>query len=220
MFTGIVEEAGRVAAIHASGSGARLEIAAPLVGSDAALGDSICINGVCLTVTARTGDGASTRLSFDAVPETLRRSTLGELRPGDVVNLERSLAAGARLGGHIVQGHVDAVGRISALRPEGNATLVTVASPPEVMRYVVEKGSIALDGISLTVAACTDADFTVSIIPHTWQVTNLSRRRIGDRVNLEVDILAKYVERLLAGRLGAPSAAGVSEEMLREHGFA
>jgi riboflavin synthase len=219
MFTGIVEEAGRVTAIHASGSGARLEIAAPLVASDAALGDSICINGVCLTVTAREGSGAAARLSFDAVPETLRRSTLGELRPGDAVNLERSLAVGARLGGHIVQGHVDAVGRISALRREGNATLVTVVAPHEVMRYVVEKGSIALDGISLTIAACTQDQFTVSIIPHTWQVTNLRHRRAGDRVNLEVDILAKYVERLVAFRLGS-KASGVSEEMLREHGFA
>jgi riboflavin synthase len=176
------------------------------------------VNGVCLTVTACQGG----KLAFDAVPETLRRSTLGALRTGDAVNLERSLAVGARLGGHIVQGHVDAMGRIAALRPEGDATLVTVAAPPEVMRYVVEKGSIAVDGISLTVAACTAGDFTLSIIPHTWQVTNLRDRRVGDGVNLEVDILAKYVERLLAPRLGgeAPPDGGLSEAFLREHGFA
>jgi riboflavin synthase len=217
MFTGIVEEAGEVVAIRVTGSAARLEVAARVVAEGSRVGDSIAVNGVCLTVTAREGG----RLAFDAVPETLRRSTLGTLRPGDAVNLERSLAVGARLGGHIMQGHVDAMGRITALRPEGDATLVTVAAPPEIMRYVVEKGSIAMDGISLTVAACAEGDFTLSIIPHTWQVTNLRHRRVGDGVNLEVDILAKYVERLLAPRLGGEtSRGGLSEAFLREHGFA
>jgi riboflavin synthase len=217
MFTGIVEEAGEVAAIQVTGSAARLEVAARVVADGTRVGDSVAVNGVCLTVTECAGG----RLAFDAVPETLRRSTLGALRPGDAVNLERSLAAGARLGGHIVQGHVDAVGRIAGLRPEGEATLVTVAAPPAVMRYVVEKGSIAVDGISLTVAACTAGDFTVAIVPHTWQVTSLRHRRVGDGVNLEVDILAKYVERLLAARFGGDaSPGGLSEAFLREHGFA
>jgi riboflavin synthase len=216
MFTGIVEEAGEVVAIRVTGGAARLEVAARVVAEGSRVGDSIAVNGVCLTVTAREGG----RLAFDAVPETLRRSTLGALRPGDTVNLERALAVGARLGGHIMQGHVDAMGRITALRPEGDAILVTVAAPPDVMRYVVEKGSIAVDGISLTVAACTESDFTLSIIPHTWQVTSLRHRRVGDGVNLEVDILAKYVERLLAPRLGGEaSRGGVSEAFLREHGF-
>src|SRR5262245_56629154 len=197
MFSGIVEETGHVAAIRATEEGARLEVAASVVGAGSRVGDSISVNGVCLTVTAREEEAAGVRLAFDAVPETLRRTNLGDLQTGDAVNLERSLAVGDRLGGHFVQGHVDTIGRITAMRLEGNATLLTVAAPPAVMRYVVEKGSIALDGISLTVAVCSEADFTLAIIPHTQQVTNLRHRRVGDAVNLEVDLLAKYVERLL-----------------------
>jgi riboflavin synthase len=195
MFTGLVEEAGRVAAIRTAEGAARLEIVAPLVAAGARVGESICVNGVCLTVTELSAGEA--RLTFDAMPETLRRSSLGALKPGDGVNLERSLAVGDRLGGHIVQGHVDGVGRIAALQPEGNAIRITVAAPDGLMRYIVEKGSIAIDGISLTVAALGPQEFTVAIIPHTWEVTNLRDRRVGDPVNLEVDILAKYVERLL-----------------------
>jgi riboflavin synthase len=195
MFTGIVEESGRVAAVQVRPGGARLEIVAPLVAAGARAGDSVAINGVCLTVTDVAAGEA--RLAFDAVPETLSRTNLGSLRSGDRVNLERPLAVGDRFGGHIVQGHVDGVGRIAALEAEGNATRVTVAAPEPLMRYIVEKGSVAVDGISLTVAGVDGAQFWVAIIPHTWEVTNLSHRRVGDTVNLEVDILAKYVERLL-----------------------
>jgi riboflavin synthase len=195
MFTGIVEESGRVAAVQVTPDGARLEIVAPLVAAGARVGDSVAINGVCLTATDVVESLA--RLAFDAVPETLSRTNLGALRSGDRVNLERPLAVGDRLGGHIVQGHVDAVGRIVALQPEGNATRVTIAAPETLMRYVVEKGSIAVDGISLTIAGVDGEQFSVAIIPHTWEVTNLSHRRVGDPVNLEVDILAKYVERLM-----------------------
>jgi riboflavin synthase len=195
MFTGIVEESGRVAAVQVTPDGARLEIVAPLVAAGARVGDSVAINGVCLTATDVV-EGLA-RLAFDAVPETLSRTNLGALRSGDRVNLERPLAVGDRLGGHIVQGHVDGVGRIAALQPEGNATRVTIAAPETLMRYVVEKGSIAVDGISLTIAGVDGEQFSVAIIPHTWEVTNLSHRRVGDPVNLEVDILAKYVERLM-----------------------
>jgi riboflavin synthase len=196
MFTGIVEESGRVAAVQVTPEGARLAIVAPLVAAGARVGDSVAINGVCLTVTEVVAGEA--RLAFDAVPETLSRTNLGELRSGDRVNLERPLAVGDRLGGHIVQGHVDGVGRIAALQPDGNATRVTITAPAALARYVVEKGSIAVDGISLTVAGLDGEQFWVAIIPHTWEVTNLSHRRVGDTVNLEVDILAKYVERLIA----------------------
>lgn len=195
MFTGIVEESGRVASVQASSEGARLEIVAPLVAVGARVGDSVAVNGVCLTVTNVVVSEA--RLGFDAVPETLARTGLGRLRSGDRVNLERPLAVGDRLDGHIVQGHVDGVGRIAALDPDGNATRVTIAAPAALMRYVVEKGSIAVDGISLTVAGVETEQFWVAIIPHTLEVTNLSHRRVGDTVNLEVDILAKYVERLM-----------------------
>jgi riboflavin synthase len=195
MFTGIVEETGRVAAVQVTPEGARLEIVAPLVAAGARVGDSVAVNGVCLTAT-EVSEGLA-RLAFDAVPETLSRTNVGSLRSGDRVNLERPLAVGDRLGGHIVQGHVDGVGRIAALTPEGSATRVAIAAPEALMRYVVEKGSVAVDGISLTVAGVDGGEFAVAIIPHTWEVTNLSYRRVGDMVNLEVDILAKYVERLM-----------------------
>ncbi len=197
MFTGIIELAGRVAQLELREDGARLVVEAP--GLTPAVGDSIAVNGVCLTVV-ECGSGA---LSFDAVQETLRRSNLGALRPGDRVNLERPLQAGGRLDGHIVQGHVDAVGTLVSMVDEGNARRVRIEAPSELMRYVVEKGSIAVDGISLTVAAVGDDWLEVVIIPHTWDVTNLVSRRVGDRLNLEVDLLAKYVEKLLQGRLPA-----------------
>jgi riboflavin synthase len=220
MFTGLVEEVGTLLSVRHSAGESRLAVRAPRVGPGGALGDSVCINGVCLTVVARS-EG---RLEFEAVAETLRRSNLGELRAGDRVNLERALGAGGRFGGHIVQGHVDAIGRVTRIVPEANSHLVTVEAPPEVMRYVVEKGSIALDGISLTVAAVAGPTLTVAIIPHTWAQTTLADRKPGDRMNLEVDILAKYVERLLEARFGPSAAAaepaGLSEAALRASGFA
>jgi riboflavin synthase len=220
MFTGLIEEVGTVLTVRHSAGESRLAVHAPRVGPGTAVGDSICVNGVCLTVVA----GTAGRLEFEAVAETLRRSNLGELRPGDRVNLERAMGAGGRFGGHIMQGHVDAIGRVARIVPEANSHVITVEAPPEVMRYVVEKGSVALDGISLTVAAVTGPAFTVAIIPHTWAVTTLGGRKPGDRLNLEVDILAKYVERLLEARLGpsAPAAkhTGLTEAALRESGFA
>jgi riboflavin synthase len=193
MFTGIIEQAGEVARIDVREDGARLVVSAPSVARDARLGDSVAVNGVCLTVVEREAG----RLSFDAVNETLRRSSLGLLRAGDRVNLERPMRADGRFDGHIVQGHVDATAALEAVLEEGNSRRLRFQAPAEVLRYVVEKGSIALDGISLTVAAAGADWFEVVIIPHTWKVTNLGERRPGDRVNLEVDILAKYVERLL-----------------------
>ncbi len=191
MFTGIVETTGVVESIelHPTG-GARLTIRAfPMH-----LGESLAINGVCLTVQQAERE----RLSFDAVPETLRRTNLGDLKPGDLVNLERPLTPESRLGGHFVQGHIDTTARLVDQRDEGNARVLKFQlEDPAYMRYIVPKGSIAVDGVSLTVVDVGEDWFTVWIIPHTWQVTNFQRRGVGERVNIETDILARYVERLL-----------------------
>jgi riboflavin synthase len=216
MFTGLVEEIGTVAAVRHGDGSSRLALDAPLVGPGSRVGDSVCINGVCLTVVTVNGR----RLEFEAIAETLRRSNLGGLRAGDRVNLERAMAANARFGGHIVQGHVDAVGRIVQVTPESTSHRVTVEPPHEFMRYVIEKGSVAVDGISLTVASVAPSTFTVAIIPHTWAETTLGFRHPGDPVNLEADVLAKYVERLLEARLAPAAPAGLTEAALREHGFA
>jgi len=194
VFTGIVRERGRVSAIDGGAEGVRLRIAAPQTAAQAAVGDSVAINGVCLTATSVT-DG---ELAFDAVAETLRRTSLGRLEPGAEVNLEPALRAGEPLGGHIVQGHVDGVGRVRALEPEGDGARLTVEAPPEILRYCVEKGSITVDGVSLTVASLAGDAFSIALIPHTLAETTLSRLAPGDEVNLEVDVLAKYVERLVA----------------------
>jgi riboflavin synthase len=187
VFTGIVRELGEVASVEDDGDGVRLVVTAPETAALAAPGDSVSVAGVCLTVVEASGG----RLAFDAVAETLRRSSLGALGPGTRVNLEPALRAGEPLGGHIVQGHVDGVGRVRAL---GDRTWFD--APPELLRYCVEKGSIAVDGCSLTVAALDDAGFAVALVPHTLAVTTLGSLRPGDAVNLEVDVLAKYVERL------------------------
>jgi riboflavin synthase len=194
MFTGIVEELGRVQTIAPNAEGARLEIAATQVLDDAEIGASIAVNGCCVTVVA-LGEGC---FAVDAVSETLSRTDLGALQPGDRVNLERPVRLQDRLGGHLVQGHVDAVGTIRARTPEadGSEHIEFAASEP-VMRYVVEKGSITVDGISLTVAALSAEGFEVAVIPHTLAVTTLGTKQAGATVNLEVDIVAKYVERLL-----------------------
>ncbi|PRY50709.1 riboflavin synthase alpha chain [Geodermatophilus tzadiensis] len=201
MFTGIVEEVGSLAAREEAGDAAVLRIRARRVLEDVALGDSISVNGVCLTVTASDGQEWST----DVMGETLRRSSLGALAAGDPVNLERAVAAGGRLGGHVVQGHVDGVGTVLARTPAEHWEVVRVALPPELARYVVEKGSITVDGVSLTVSALSAADdpepwFEVSLIPTTLRETTLGGRAPGDPVNLEVDVIAKYVERLLGAR--------------------
>ena len=193
MFTGIVEELGEVTAIAHATDSARLTVAGPLVTEDARHGDSIAVNGVCLTVVD-TGGGAFTA---DVMQETLDRSGLGALRVGDRVNLERPVTLAARLGGHLVQGHVDGTGRLLARIPSERWELVRIALPAALRRYVVEKGSIGVDGVSLTVAAVDRDSFTVSLIPTTLQRTTLGRKQPGDPVNLEVDIVAKYVARLL-----------------------
>ena len=194
MFTGLVEECGEVAALTLSEKGARLSVRAPLVGSDAQIGDSIAVNGCCLTVTERAGE----TLSFDLLRETLERTSLRSAAAGSVVNLERALAVHARLGGHFVQGHVDGAAEVLAFEQVGADYRLEIALAPESAKYVAFKGSIAIDGISLTVAEVHEASFVVWIIPHTLAVTNLRARRAGDRVNLEFDLLAKYVERILA----------------------
>lgn len=198
MFTGIVRELGRVEAVDDGEGGVRLRVLAPDAARQVRLGDSVAVNGVCLTVTGIDGDV----LGFDAVPETLARTTLGRLRPGEELNVEPALRAGEPLGGHLVQGHVDGVGRIAAMHPEGDGVRMEVEAAPELVRYCVEKGSVCVEGVSLTVAALTEGGFEVALVPHTLAVTTLGRLSPGDEVNLEVDVLAKYVERLLAGRVG------------------
>lgn len=197
MFTGIVEELGRVAAIQALPDNAiRITIEGPTVLSDANLGDSICVNGVCLTVAEQDGD----LFTADVMSETINRTTIGDLLTGSQVNLERPVTLATRLGGHLVQGHVDAVGTVSAREHSENWDVVTITPPKDLLKYVVEKGSITIDGTSLTVSAVTDSTFSVSLIPATLEKTTLGIRQIGDRVNLEVDVLAKYVEKLVAAQ--------------------
>jgi riboflavin synthase len=202
MFTGLVEETGQVVGIQLEERSAKLTVSAPIVHQGLKLGDSVAVNGCCLTVIGQEGDC----LTFDAVPETLIRTNLGSLCPGERVNLERSLEVGARLGGHFVQGHIDGVGTVLALTPDENAVVMEIGIPIPLRRYFVEKGSVAVDGVSLTVASALPTSFTVWTIPHTRAVTTLGDRRIGDRVNIECDLLGKYIERLLAEREGAPSA--------------
>ena len=193
MFTGIVREVGAVAAFD----GSRLVVTAPETTAGAAVGDSVSVAGVCLTVV----ETEAGRLAFDVVPETLARTALGRLETGDAVNLEPSLRVGDQLGGHVVQGHVDGVGRVRSVTPEGDSRRVWFDAPEGVVRYCLEKGSVAVDGVSLTVAALDDDGFEVALIPHTLEVTTLGRLEPGDEVNLEADVLGKVVERLLAARL-------------------
>jgi riboflavin synthase len=197
MFTGIVEELAHVRAITPVAGGARIEIAATTVLDDATIGASIAVNGVCLTVV-ELGDGC---WSADAVIETLNRSNLGDLTAGDVVNLERPVRLVDRLGGHLVQGHVDATGVLRSREPQSDGShVVRIDAPEDALRYVVHKGSITVDGISLTIAAVHDDGFSIAVIPHTLAVTTLGTRVVGARVNLEVDLIAKYVERLLVNQ--------------------
>ena len=206
MFTGIIEEVGTVRAAHPG----KLTISATRIIEDTKEGDSISVNGACLTVTELSKDS----FSVDVMPETLRRTNLGLLQPGDKVNLERALAVGGRLGGHFVQGHVDETGRVISITPEEEALLVRFEAPQEIMRYIVRKGFIAVDGVSLTVVECDSSAFEVSLVAYTQQTTNLAGKRPGDVVNLEVDIIAKYVE-----RLRGEASSVVTMEFLAEHGF-
>ena len=198
MFTGIVEELGTIAGVDRGTDSARLTVRGPLVTRDATHGASIAVNGVCLTVV----EHADGEFTVDVMAETLSRSSLGSLRAGDRVNLERAMAAGGRFGGHVVQGHVDGTAQILERVPGDRWELVRLSLPAGLARYVVEKGSITVDGVSLTVASVDDTSFTVSLIPTTLDLTTLGHKGIGDLVNLEVDVLAKYVERLMS----APTA--------------
>jgi riboflavin synthase len=214
MFTGIVEAVGKVVALDSGRDSVRLTAAAGRVAEDVAIGDSVAINGVCLTVV----EIAAPQLTFEAVYETLRRTTLGSLRVGDPVNLERALKADGRFGGHIVQGHIDGTGRIASIRPVGDSWFVYIEASRELLRYVVTKGSICVDGISLTVMDADDKAFSLSIIPHTWDNTTLKDRRAGDSVNLETDIVGKYVEKLMGG--WAPGGGrGVTMDLLARSGY-
>ena len=214
MFTGIIEEIGTVRRIERGASGARLTIGAKTVLEGTKIGDSIATNGVCLTVTTMTADS----FAADVMAETLRRSGLGALQSGAPVNLERAMPADGRFGGHIVSGHIDGTGTVAALRREDNAVWVTVHAAPSLLRYIVEKGSIAIDGVSLTVAAVDTDGFSVSIIPHTGAQTILLGKKPGDTVNLECDVIGKYVEKLL-GPHQEKSGSGITMDFLAQNGF-
>ncbi|MGK5499237.1 riboflavin synthase [Streptomyces sp. URMC 125] len=207
MFTGIVEELGEVVAVEESADAARFRLRGPLVTDGAQHGDSIAVNGVCLTVVETAGG----EFTADVMAETLRRSSLGALAPGDRVNLERPVALGGRLGGHLVQGHVDGTGTITERVPGEHWEVVRISVPDGLARYIVEKGSITVDGVSLTVVEAGEEDFTVSLIPTTLELTTLGVKGVGDPVNLEVDVLAKYVERLLGHR--APAAPALPADI-------
>ncbi len=204
MFTGIVEELGTVVSVPPAGRAGALRICASKVLEDAHLGDSIAVNGVCLTVTSM-GAGA---FSADVMPETLSRSSLGGLRAGSKVNLERAMAAGGRFGGHIVSGHIDGTGTVASRQADQNAVRVRIDCPTHILALIVEKGSIAIDGISLTVSGLFERGFEVSVIPHTGGQTTLLSKQVGDVVNLENDVVGKYVQRLLGTALGKGAAGG------------
>ncbi|MDE6848252.1 MAG: riboflavin synthase [Ruminococcus sp.] len=212
MFTGIIEEVGTVQTVQHNGNSSFIKIQSEKVLEDVHIGDSIAVNGVCLTVTE------SDRNTFraDVMNETLDRSSLGSLKKGSPVNLERAMSANGRFGGHIVSGHIDGTGTVSAIKNDGIAVWYTINTTPEIMRYIIEKGSVAIDGISLTVAKVTDSSFSVSIIPHTAEQTILSYKKTGDVVNLENDIVGKYVEKFIC-----PDSrkSNISVDFLAENGF-
>ena len=211
MFTGIIEEIGTFGGL----SGGTIAIGAKLVQSDAHIGDSIAVNGICLTVTQFDAHGFRAAV----MPETVRRTSLAGLTHGAPLNLERALLPTTRLGGHFVSGHIDGVGEITEMREEGNAILMTVTAGDEILRGIVEKGSVALDGISLTVAQVGTTDFTVSLIPHTRTVTNLGAKRVGSPLNIETDILGKYALKLLGGENFAVRSTGLTRDFLLKNGF-
>lgn len=215
MFTGIIEETGTIKAIQITGNSAVLTIKAKKVLEGSKTGDSIAVNGVCLTATTIGAD----YFTADVMAETMRRSSLGALQKGSIVNLERAMAAEGRFGGHIVSGHVDAMGTIEAIAPEANAVWYTIGADKKTLHYIVEKGSITIDGISLTVAYVDEKCFKVSIIPHTRQETNLSQKKVGDNVNLECDIIGKYVEKLLTPVEEEKKESNITEEFLKKYGF-
>lgn len=210
MFTGIIEEIGKIKSITRSSRSVALEIQAKKVLEDTKVGDSIATNGICLTVTSLTGGG----FRADVMPETMRRSNLGTLKPGDRVNLERALCLSSRLGGHIVAGHVDGTGRITDIQRDDIAVWITISADAQLLRYMIEKGSITVDGVSLTIAYVDEAVFRVSVIPHTQEETTLTGKHTGDIVNLENDMIARYVEKLMG-----KENKGLSLEFLQANGF-
>ena len=214
MFTGLIEDVGKVLGLDRTGAGARLHVSSVLPQDEIALGDSIAVNGVCLTLVKKS----SGRFSFDVSPETMERTLAKSLRPGVFVNLERALRLGDRLGGHIVTGHVDCIAVIRERREVSGNILFSFQLPPRYARYLIEKGSVAIDGISLTVNTVSDDGFSINIIPHTADHTTLRYRSPGDEVNIEADLIGKYVERLLAGKESG-TEKGVSLELLAKSGF-
>lgn len=215
MFTGIVEEIGTVVDFEASQNVLRIKVQASRVLVETYLGDSISTNGVCLTVT----DIGKNYFYADVMGETVRRSNLGNLKKGDKVNLERAMAANSRFGGHIVSGHIDGKGKITSYEKEGNAVWITIDTGKEVLKYIVEKGSIAIDGISLTVAYVDEKKFKVSIIPHTSEETTLLKKKIGEEVNLECDVIGKYVEKLLGFNKKNDEKKSITMDFLINNGF-
>lgn len=215
MFTGIVEELGKIKSISLSGSSGKLSVQAKKVLEGTKIGDSIAVNGICLTVTAMSSDS----FTADVMAETIRRSSLKGCGPGELVNLERAMAADGRFGGHMVAGHIDGIGVVTSLEKEENAVWVTIKTSSEILKYIIEKGSIAIDGISLTVAYVYEECFKVSVIPHTGEETTLLKKRNGDIVNLENDLVGKYVEKLLFYRGKEEQGSALSMDMLKEYGF-
>jgi riboflavin synthase len=215
MFTGIVEEIGQLVTIKKTGTALQLTIMSKVVYTDAHLGDSIAVNGVCLTITRIDGQ----HLHFDVVPETFRKSSLSVLKVGAYVNLERAMAANGRYGGHLVSGHVDTVGTLQKITKENNAYVITIqVDAKDMLKYMVDRGSVTLDGISLTINRVLESKLSVSIIPHTYESTTMSLKKVGDPINIEVDMIAKYVERLLHFPQQT-QASHLSKEYLSEHGF-
>ena len=215
MFTGIIEELGTVKSLNMSGNSGSINIKAHKVLEKTQIGDSIAVNGICLTVTSLQPDG----FTADVMAETVRRSSLGSAKAGDKVNLERAMSAEGRFGGHIVSGHIDGTGTIMEYRKEEDAVWVTVGTSAEILELIVEKGSICIDGISLTVAAVSDSDFSVSIIPHTGEETTLLKKKPGDKVNLENDVVGKYVQKLLGLKSPEKKKSTLTMDMLRDYGF-
>ena len=218
MFTGIVEEAGTIKKLIISGNSGQIAVRAKKVLEGTKIGDSIAVNGICLTVTSLQADG----FTADVMAETVRRSSLAECSTGDEVNLERAMAANGRFGGHIVSGHIDGTGVITSYRREENAVWVAIETVPEILNLIVEKGSICIDGISLTVAKVGNTDFQVSVIPHTGEETTLLKKKPGSRVNLENDIVGKYIQKLMGLEPAIKDnnqSSGITKEFLEEYGF-
>ena len=218
MFTGLVEEIGTINNISLQGTSGTIAIKASAVTEGTKVGDSIAVNGVCLTVTSLSDDG----FTADVMAETVRRSSLGSLKSGDRCNLERAMAADGRFGGHIVSGHIDGTGRVAKVVKEENAIWFTIEADKSLLDYIVEKGSVALDGISLTVAAVSNTDFKVSIIPHTQEATTLYLRKPGDIINIETDVIGKYVAKMMGRETGSDteeSGGSITMDFLRDNGF-